>query len=330
MFWFGWVPILTSKLLCEHALKQLRLIAVPLGKGEYFLPSKANSKTSSQDLFTENVRESIMAEIKKESPEIFYFFKKFSDISIGGLKRVAISIGEENLVRNIGIFSCPEFSMEALARVVEIEDTGLVKFEVKASGSEYIYAEHLFGEIRDIYHEHIYVPHGDFPLRPVRAADRSQALAMIFNQYDRKILLYHKIVKNLLEDLGNGYGAKSLRHFSHLDEIIASGRGEMIHAMSFANLFKLSETHLKSIQNSYNSLEVLLNKLNCLRALRSSTENTKLFFLTLLSTGFFTFSILQSKMCLEKSIIFSLAAMGFIWALMGFLNWFVTRKHKTK
>jgi len=62
----------------------------------------------------------------------------------------------------------------------------------------------IYRFIRDVYHKHIHHS-GDLPLRPVEVDAENDAIEGILNQYRQKVILYHRIAKDLLVTFSRPY-----------------------------------------------------------------------------------------------------------------------------
>ncbi|MBI4680825.1 MAG: hypothetical protein HY753_06405 [Nitrospirae bacterium] len=95
----------------------------------------------------------------------------------------------------------------------------------------------IFDIIRDIYHDHVH--HGkdsDCKLSPVIAKDEDEAVKKLLNQYQNKIIEYHKdfkLIKNCFYlSPARIFKLKSKKQLYFL----TTGSGEFIYAQSFINL----------------------------------------------------------------------------------------------
>lgn len=296
MYCYGWIPILTSKLAVQDAIRKLKRDVVSTSpENEFILNHKIDQNNSSKptnssnsesfrkdniNYFSDSIRDTIKSHLKSSSDDLtFFYMRDFDDEDSSKLERVAVVIDKKCYVKSIGIFGSEEepLSIRASARVDLIESTGLVQYQM-LQGDFRVGAKQLFGEIRDIYHEHIYAPHGDFPLRPVsiKNCDRDEVIELIFKQYRKKIISYHSSIKFLMSKLEQGYGDKSPADYDRLSTIFLSAQGEMVYALSFINLFNLPAAEEKSIRNSLESLRVLNERFKNLIKFKEVVVNWKI------------------------------------------------------
>src|SRR4030042_5262293 len=187
MSYFGWIPILTPKLLFLEAIKDLETYCLTNTDDECILPPKINLSSSSKltkkqeigycGFFTEELKQQIKNHLQvAENEKLYLYLRDFDDIDIHSLTKVAFTVDRTtSKIRKIGIFSHTTFKIIAIAEILAIEDTGLINYKLKGKYNP-LSVKKIFGEIRDIYHEHIYVPHGDFALMPVETNDRNEAI----------------------------------------------------------------------------------------------------------------------------------------------------------
>ena len=144
-----------------------------------------------------------------------------------------------------------------LKLICEVESNGLCKI-TPANGTatqDNISACYRF--VRDIYYQHIHHS-GDQLLDPIETNDRPDAIEKILKQYRKKIVEYHRVVRELIT-LG------ILKSEDAIIDRISTGRGEMQYAKSFINLFfskdsEQRENLLRVFENADKSLEILMEK----------------------------------------------------------------------
>jgi len=324
MWYFGWIPILTSTLLVDVAIRDLRKKLIPTTeRNEYLYPLKVDQreikawdekqKSNYKKYFDENTRKDLLVKLNlislKEENDAIFYLRDFDDKDPNKLNIVVFTINMSNIVEDIGIFDFPEGTLNASAKITSIDSTGLVTFKINYAASSWI--KQIFGEVRDLYHEHIYAPHGDFPLQPIGIEEnnKSEAVSQIFYQYQEKILLYHRRIKRSLNILENRYGSHSSRHFLDVSTITSYAIGEMSYALSFINLFNLEQNQEKSINNSLTSFTNLSRKFAEISTVKSFALNWKILILTLAATWIASFqisSIIYPKHPLAISIFVTL------------------------
>ncbi|MBW2596499.1 MAG: hypothetical protein JRC93_11110 [Deltaproteobacteria bacterium] len=291
MYWFGWIPILTHRLLIRPALEKLfeKSISFDDLDDERFVGNQCYMGS-----FTADVRAAIKNTLEPAlDTSVFYYVKNFDDTDSNIFQRVAVSVDSDGYVKRIGLFGYPDPDVVAVAQILEIEKTGLTKFRLEqhvecSAHMKDVFIKHLFGEIRDIYHEHIYAPHGDFPLRPVKSSggEKQDAIDEIFWQYQIKILDYHSIIRtaiNKVEELS--LASTSVRFFHDITINLCSATGEMSYALSFVNLFQKSQEEESSIKNAIISFENLTRHLEFVSGLKSISTNLMALSLTFIATA---------------------------------------------
>ena len=140
-----------------------------------------------------------------------------------------------------------------------IHDDGLVEIELDHKTvhiGEKIQpkvAKRVYISIRDVYHSHTHhTKYEDILLKPVLAANEDEAVERLLDQYDEKIIHYHKVIKPDIE---------SYKDFDEARKLIARAKGEMTCAVSFARLFKRYindfELCISVFSNSFQSITTL-------------------------------------------------------------------------
>ena len=339
MYWYGWIPIMTSRLLFAPALKKIERSAQRLWHNEYVLKPKIdqlpqknrgrNTGEDGRDVFGQEARKEINSLFKPPAgARTYYYLRDFDDIAVHKLKRVALSMDGDGKVKKIGIFDYNALKCIGIAEVTAIEENGLTHFRLENTLShlKHIVAKQLFGEIRDIYHEHLYAPHGDFPLRPVccDTDDREKALDDIFRQYQDKILIYHSQAKKQLNDIEKSYATASPRSLHDLRKTLCSAIGEMSYALSFASLFNRPDIEKKSIENAMLSFENLSRRQDCLLDLKSHVSNWMILVITLAAAAIAGYQIFKT---IRVSILFVLMAFLFL-RLVSFQQTKTRSQHK--
>ncbi|MBU4000581.1 hypothetical protein KKG29_05445 [Patescibacteria group bacterium] len=340
MSWYGWIPIITSTLLVENVIRDIRRSSLSTEtRNEHLLLPKINQAEliplSGQDKqkynrrFDQSTRATMRFHLNPASTdEVYYYLRDFDDKDTTNLHRVAVIVNNDGFVKKVALFGFSNPKLEALAVIENIETTGLMNYEL-IHGEPYTHAMQLFGEVRDIYHEHIYAPHGDFALQPVEieSNNKDEAIKKIFAQYQKKILLYHSLIKNMIHEVGDGYGIKSARNFENVSAILSSAKGEMVYARSFIRLFNLPENSMASINNSLESLNILTVRFNDLLLLRSLLSNTRIYIITLVAT---IYAALQLAKIVAPSypVIFSFVSTIVVILLIGYHSHTTTKKRK--
>ena len=149
---------------------------------------------------------------------------------------------------------------------VKLEDNGLCKIKPINGDPSYDAALAIYRFIRDVYHKHIHHS-GDLPLRPVEVDAENDAIEGILNQYRQKVILYHRIAKDLIDS----------RRVGAIKEICA-GRGEMQYAKTFITLFITGNQKgdlIRIFENSDISLGVLTERINDYLSMLSFTREKR-------------------------------------------------------
>ena len=144
-----------------------------------------------------------------------------------------------------------------------IYDNGLVKINLDSSTAQISdkiqpkVAKRIYILIRDVYHSHTH--HGkydDLHLLPVLSDDKKYAIKKLLNQYDKKIIIYHKTIKI---DVKNHTG------FNAAIKLITSAKGEMNYALHFLTLMKADVDDFESYKSSFliniRSISILADEL---------------------------------------------------------------------
>lgn len=183
---------------------------------------------------------------------------------------------------------------------VKLEDNGLCKIKPISGDPSYDAALAIYRFIRDVYHKHIHHS-GDLPLRPVEVDAENDAIEGILNQYRQKVILYHRIAKDLIDSRRVGVAIKE----------ICAGRGEMQYAKTFITLFITGNQKgdlIRIFENSDTSLGVLMERINAYLSMLSFTREKKRDVFSIIITAiliFLTeFSILTNLFGWQPSFFF--------------------------
>jgi hypothetical protein len=232
------------------------------------------------------------------------------------------------IVEEVGIFNSENLEEFTLGKIEGIEDTRLVKYSISEPGffkkvSPYV----VFGLVRDYYHEHIYAHYADRLLSPVRSDSKEEAVNLIKNQYEEKIISYHKFIKEQLEGVSQGRESFTYRELADIRHEIGNAKGEMIHALSFAELFCLEPRTKEAIRNSLDSFENLMRLSDFYVMERGTLINFSVFFLTFIATCTAVFFSLGKFMGKVQAFLGAILFAGvFMFLLIPFYNWHTRKK----
>ena len=347
MHWYGWIPILTSRLLIRPARSRLNensssILGCPR---EHLLNLRinnthANHNTLSKDKYSKSFSPAIRESIKSvfnppAGTDIYYYLRDLDDINTEILYTIVLAMDYSGRVKKIGIFEYPDPQITVVVDVIDIEQNGLVTLKLVCCQESQFYKQdflvkQLFGELRDIYHEHVYGPHGDFQLKPVPSNDLNKEAAIdeIFWQYQNKILEYHAKAKNMIGDIEKlSYGNASLRHFHNSSDLICSACGEMVYALSFTNLFQKSKMEERSIHNAISSFQNLCKHLDHIFELRSISTNWMVLILTLMAAFIASYNLGSVLLPIYTWHFASISTLG-IFLFLRLVSYSITRRRQ--
>ena len=155
-----------------------------------------------------------------------------------------------------------EGKIKTLAHCI-IYDNGLVKINLDSNTAQISdkiqpkVAKRIYILIRDVYHSHTH--HGkydDLHLLPVLSDNKEFAIEKLLNQYDKKIIIYHKSIK---------IDVKNHTDFNAAIKLITSAKGEMNYALHFLTLMKDDVDDFESYKSSFliniQSISILADEL---------------------------------------------------------------------
>lgn len=332
MPWYGWIPILTDEVLPRKASGDLAIYTKSTSRENIrILETISSSKLyptirtegfSNSEEFVDIMQTNLIMGTKEE---ILYYLKIFDDWDQKNSKVVGILLDNSALIKKVAIFSHSTKLIEATASV-KINSQGLVEFEFEQSSPDMeIYSKPIFITIRDFYHQHVYTSATDTPLKPVYAQNQTEAINLIFYQYKEKIIDYHRIIKNMSVYRGGVFGLP--RKKMALVDDISSACGEMIYATSFIKLFNFPLRCLESVEQAYNSFEVLKYRTNATLVISGNRFNAILVILTILISFFGTYYMLSQSSKLVAGALAILTSIMIIVCLI--FSKFVAASTKT-
>lgn len=249
--YYAWIPILTNDLNFNCFIKELKREGDKITEDEARTFDKKLLKTNG------------------------LYYNRDSHEDVGQKRfRAVISINDNSILDHILILD-KTGNLEAHA-VCDIDRKGLVTLKVEYPAERYAWKEHEMIEqfyiiTRDLYHCHTHhKAHEDLLLKPVIAKSKKDAIEKILNQYDEKIIKYHKRIR------------LSIPHekFDFATKLIVAAKGEMTYASHFVNLFKEDienpEFRRFVFSNALQSIAILANEIKFVYTAELNTETIKL------------------------------------------------------
>ncbi|RZN16458.1 MAG: hypothetical protein EF812_00045 [Methanosarcinales archaeon] len=236
VIYWGWIPILTKKVHFEYGISKIP-------REGWEIASNEEKIEICQILGTDTVDEC-------------YCYWDYEDENN---KKFKIIVCIQNYkINNFFAYDGKGKSIKAHAKCT-IHDDGLVKIELDHKTvpvGEKIQpevAKRVYISIRDAYHSHTHhTKYEDILLKPVLAANKDEAVERLLDQYDEKIIHYHKVIKPDIE---------SYKDFDEARNLIGRAKGEMTYAVSFTRLFKRYindfELYISVFSNSFQSITTL-------------------------------------------------------------------------
>jgi hypothetical protein len=170
--------------------------------------------------------------------------------------------------------------------------TGLIKIEILSPTNglseeckEMLYAE-IYVCVRDIYHRHTHHKESHEMLcPPVKTLDRNEAIKIIPDEYNEKIIKNHIIIKSY-------YNKSPKQAISDLLRV----KGEMIYAQRFIELVNLDDHLKQSFHHAYNSFEDFDKYINAMHEVERSGEMRSLTFaIYLLTAAMVVFTVFMAS-----------------------------------
>lgn len=249
--YYAWIPILTYSLNFNYFIKKLEREGNKITEDEARNFDKKLSKNNGT----------------------YYNCDSHEDVENKSFRAV-ISINDEKILDHILILD-KTGNLEAHA-VCDIDKKGLVTLKLKYPDEKYAWKEYeiikqFYIITRDLYHYHTHhKAHEDLLLKPVIAKSKKDAIEKILNQYDEKIIKYHKRIR------------LSIPHekFDFATKLIVTAKGEMTYASHFVNLFKEDiedpEFCRFVFSNALRSIAILANEIKFVYTAELNTETIKL------------------------------------------------------
>ena len=244
-FW-AWIPILTKQIQYEFFIRKIEedsLIAV----------SESEKKTIRYMLKTY-----ILKSIDFQEDFDYYRRQDYDDVTNKIYK--AILCVKDYKIKHIFMYDS-EGKIKTIANC-SIYDNGLVKIDLNSDTAQISdkiqpIAKRIYILIRDVYHSHTHhEKNGDSHLPLVLSDYKKDAIEKLLNQYDEKIINYHKYIK---------IDVKNHNDFSYAIKLITAAKGEMNYALHFVTLMKDYVDDFKSYKSSFlinvQSISILADEL---------------------------------------------------------------------
>ncbi len=223
---YGWIPILSEKLIIEQKLFQDADIS------DF---EKSFRPEFSEVLLSDRIFDKLFGLKHKVSYEI----KNLEGCEECGEKVLYLSIRVSN-----------RKGEKLIESDVWIHGSGLTKYNIKYASAKHPFPERIMHKlVRDVFHIHVHHS-SDSPLLPIKAENEDEAKKKILEEYVRKFIEYKRIAsKTKLKD--------AVEDFSR-------ARGEIVYAKSAYKLFHkalVSNSYLASSFKSFDeSFKILLER----------------------------------------------------------------------
>ncbi len=228
MIFWGWIPILTKKVLFEYLIDRL--------------------EQNGWEKVSEEEKESIRYILKTDEIQCYRYYD--SEDKNGKKFKAIICITDYKIIHVFMHDS--EDNIKAHSECT-IHDDGIVEIKLDSDTASTKVAKRIYILIRNVYHSHTH--HGaydDLLLKPVIADNKKEAIEKILNQYEKKIIEYHRTIKDDIENE---------KDFPLAIKQITKSNGEMAYALAFTELTKLQikepESYNSIFSNSIQSINVL-------------------------------------------------------------------------
>ena len=245
-FW-AWIPILTNQIQYEFFIRKM---------DEDSLVTVSESEKETIRYMLERY---ILKSIVIQEDFDYYRRQDFDDIT-NKIYKVILCV-KDYKIKHIFMYDS-EGKIKAIANC-SIYDNGLVKIDFDSDAAQISdkiqpkVAKRIYILIRDVYHSHTHhEKNGDSHLLLVLSDNKEDAIKKLLNQYDEKIISYHKTIKIDVKD-HNG--------FSEAIKLITSAKGEMNYALHFLTLMKDCvddfESYESSLSINVQSISILADEL---------------------------------------------------------------------
>ena len=155
--------------------------------------------------------------------------------------------------------------------IQDIQPRGLIKFESSEGTfddikSENAFINQVYINIRNLYHEHTHHDGDDSTaadsllLLSLNNDNNSKALNEIFRNRQRKIITYHKLIKDALKETRTKVAVEATH------SLIRQAKGEFIYSIIFLDLYffrsKDYQLHVKLFENAIRSIDTFYEEAN--------------------------------------------------------------------
>ncbi|MBM4044636.1 MAG: hypothetical protein FJ279_05940 [Planctomycetes bacterium] len=257
---------------------------------------------------------------------VLYYTRPFSDKDQKLIRLVGVVLSALGVARKVGIFRLDDGQPIVVAEVLGITETGLVQFQLSRGSATT--ARDVFGVVRDLYHEHVYTPTGDFALLPVAARNQAEGIAGVWSQYEGKVILYHKWIRQDIEEKLRK-SRVTVRTAWDMFRLLSSAQGEMVYGLSFGHLHDMDEGKMRALERSLRSFQVLESEVRGALQERGHAANVSLFVLTAVMTLLVSYQVFQAaRFTFGCALSFStMITVVVLAATLGWC-WWTTRERK--
>jgi len=168
---------------------------------------------------------------------------------------------------------------DGLVEIILDSDIVTLNDEIKSAVAKAIYML-----ILDIYDSYTIRKDGELTLRPVLADNKKEAIEKLLNQYDRKIILYHRYIK-----IDTNY-----KCFDEAIDLVILAKKDMEYASRFVLLMKEYIDDFESIIDSFHSISLLLDEVKFKYNNNMSKLLNRLTYIIILLTLPMTFEAINS------------------------------------
>ena len=291
--WWGWVPILSHKVLnCRPEKQGFKLGGLTVDQAKAlrpFTPIDQRKKywIREKEVNSDDTQFSRRERIKK----IFNKQKNAHSIITVILEACEVPRPAYAIVWGTKRGRRPLFCAKVFAFDV---DTGIFSYRVSYAGGtpgQKNLAIQIFRIIRDVYHRHVWTRSGDISIFPVMASNAKNAAERIWDEHygERIIIKRHHEVNERLDSLRFG---STPRSWLDAFRVCSTALGELSYAKAMARLNNLGERREKAAEWAKESLSDLLELLEQEHSIRRDHGVAVLVF-TILATMSGTYYIIK-------------------------------------
>lgn len=304
-FWYGWIPILSHKLL-----------DLGVGGGQDNSQSCARSLKFTEAQLTNRQRIALQEQgYNDDANKNWWVREKFEWLGDGPNKKqhtVCILLSDEQEVSFVIIFSnIDSESALAVSKVEHKKLTGMIRFTVECQGcKEKVIAKQIFALVRDVYHRHVYT-HSDFGVMPLRARSYDEGASLIWEKhYGVRVMIenHHKLRLAI-------QGITGKRGWLDAYRMCRAQIGELLYAESLAKLNDLRGDQVaacKRARQSYENMSQMIQvKFNILTDI-----SLHIFALTVLAGGVAIHSFWNHQGDWLGKMLFLVVIIGYVVCFM--------------